>query len=330
MLKYLSNIITSTNPNLAVLQLLLFLAIVLLSFYLYRLSESPYSKKNNAKEGFQQEHPYVQKQNQEIYDKFYAEMYDGVNNRNKICQRELFQIVKMTEPSTLNSVFLDVGSGTGCVLDELTNSGYAAYGIDKSEAMVEYAEKTHPNIIIQGGDVLDPMNYENGTFTHVLCLNMTIYEIPNKSQFFSNCYYWMKPNSYLIIHLVNRDKFSTKKYLKNQGITTLYDNIMPESETNEHKNIRKTSESVVFEDCKYEEKYDFSSKDEKKTVVFTQIFTDNKSKNIRRNEQVLTIESIDEILDMAKRSGFIVHAKTAMDRINGDENQYLYVLERTM
>jgi len=327
MLKYLSNIITSTNPNLAVLQLLLFLAIVLLSIYLYRISESPYSKKSNGKEGFQQEYPYVQKQNQEIYDKFYAEMYDGVNNRDKICQRELFQIVKMTEPSAQNSVFLDVGSGTGCVLNELINAGYPAYGIDKSEAMIEYSEKVHPNISVQGGDVLDPMNYENGTFTHVLCLNMTIYELNDKSKFFNNCYYWMKPNAYLIVHLVNRDKLSTKKYLKNKGITTLYDSIMPESENN---NTRKTNETVVFEDCKYEENYDFSSKDKKEKVIFTQIFTDNKSKNIRRNEQSLMIESIDEILDMAKRSGFIVHAKTAMDRINGDENQYLYVLERTM
>jgi len=35
-------------------------------------------------------------------------------------------------------------------------------------------------------------------------------------------------------------------------------------------------------------------------------------------------------LDIAKRAGFIVHAKSNMKIMNGDENQYLYILERTM
>jgi hypothetical protein len=42
------------------------------------------------------------------------------------------------------------------------------------------------------------------------------------------------------------------------------------------------------------------------------------------------MESIDEILGMAKRAGFIVHAKTSTKGMNGDDNQYLYVLERIM
>jgi beta-lactamase class D len=54
------------------------------------------------------------------------------------------------------------------------------------------------------------------------------------------------------------------------------------------------------------------------------------TKNIRKNEQTLQMESIDEILDMAKHAGFIVHGKTGMHGINGDDNQFLYILERTM
>jgi hypothetical protein len=42
------------------------------------------------------------------------------------------------------------------------------------------------------------------------------------------------------------------------------------------------------------------------------------------------METIDEVLDVAKKCGFIVHAKTSMKGCNGDANQYLYVLERTM
>jgi 2-polyprenyl-3-methyl-5-hydroxy-6-metoxy-1,4-benzoquinol methylase len=325
MLKYLTNIVTSNNPNLFFLQLLLILAIVFLSLYLYRISESPYSKKNKALEGFTQEQPYVLKQNQNIYDDFYAEMYDGVHDRNKICQRELFQIVKMSEATTANSVFLEVGSATGTVLNHLSNAGYTAYGIDKSDAMVTYTETMHPELNVKKADVLDPMTYENGLFTHVLCLNFMVYEFENKRQFFSNCYYWMKSNAYLIVHLVNPSKFSTKKYLKFKGLTsTLFDNLLPES-SEEPRVIELNTE---FADCKYNEKYDFSKTT--KIVTFTQIFTDNITKNIRQNEQTLHMESIDEILDVAKKCGFIVHAKTSMKGCNGDDNQYLYVLERAM
>jgi len=323
MFNYLSKIITSDNPNLFLLKLLSFLAIVLALIYLYRLSESPYSKKNKAQEGFHQDKLYVLKQNQEVYDDFFAEMYDGVNDRDKICQKELFQIIKMTETTIRNSVFLDIGSGTGCVVNELTKAGYDTYGIDKSSAMNNYAEAKYPDVNIKLADVLDPMTYETGVFTHILCLNFTIYEFKDKAQLFSNCYYWMKPNAYLIVHLANPSKFSAKKYLKSKGdLNTLFTSILPET----NDNSRKTSATVKFADCKYDESYSFSNTSS--SVSFKQVFTDSITKNIRENEQTLTMETIDEILDIAKRSGFIVHAKTEMKNINSDENQYLYVLER--
>jgi SAM-dependent methyltransferase len=325
MLKYIKNIITSNNPNLFFLQLLLVLAVIFLGLTLYRITESPYSKQNRAKEGFTQEQPYVLKQNQDIYDEFMAEMYDGVNNRTKICHRELYEIIKMTDPTVANSVFLEVGSATGTVLNELASAGYAAYGIDKSDAMVSFAETRYPSLAIKSANVLDPMCYENSLFTHVLCLNFMIYEFENKQQFFKNCYYWMKPNGYLIVHLVSPDKFSTRNYLKYKGfLTTLYDELMPESDNQP----RSTEMKADFEDCTYSESYEFIEKNQ--TVTFIQTFTDKVTKNIRQNEQTMKMESIDEILDIAKRSGFIVHAKTSMKGCNGDENQYLYVLERTL
>ena len=208
-------------------------------------------------------------------------------------------------------------------MNELTKAGYDTYGIDKSSAMNDYAEAKYPDVNIKLADVLDPMTYETGVFTHILCLNFTIYEFKDKAQLFSNCYYWMKPNAYLIVHLANPSKFSAKKYLKSKGdLNTLFTSILPET----NDNSRKTSTIVNFADCKYDESYSFSNTSS--SVSFKQVFTDSITKNIRENEQTLTMETIDEILDIAKRSGFIVHAKTEMKNINSDENQYLYVLER--
>jgi hypothetical protein len=39
---------------------------------------------------------------------------------------------------------------------------------------------------------------------------------------------------------------------------------------------------------------------------------------------------VQDILKIAGACGFIVHAKADMKECNGDENQYLYILERQM
>ena len=42
------------------------------------------------------------------------------------------------------------------------------------------------------------------------------------------------------------------------------------------------------------------------------------------------MEEIKEILAMAKKAGFIFHAKASMKKYNGDPHQYLYILEKPM
>jgi hypothetical protein len=42
------------------------------------------------------------------------------------------------------------------------------------------------------------------------------------------------------------------------------------------------------------------------------------------------MENIDDILKIASNSGFVIHAKTNMKSCNGDENQFIYVFERTL
>ena len=58
--------------------------------------------------------------------------------------------------------------------------------------------------------------------------------------------------------------------------------------------------------------------------------TDLTTKHIRQNESILYMEDLDTILDFAKKSGFIYHAKTNMEDINRDSNQYLYYFERPL
>lgn len=317
MFQYIYNILKSKNPNLFFMKLTIILGIILVLFILYRISEPPKPKL----EGFQQREPFVLKTNHEVYDDFYAELYDGVNDTDSRGDKELAQIIKATEPSSQNSVFLDVGSGTGYAVNQLREAGYSVYGIDKSQAMIDYAETLYPNAEYQCGDATDSMTFEKGTFTHILCTNFTIYEIEDKRTFFSNCYFWSVPNSYLIVHLADRNKFN---------ITKPNGTYKPKFFQPAPKIGRETETVVEFIDFTYAASYEIPKSAETPKIVFKETFTDKQTSNVRQNEKTLNMESIDDIIGMANAAGYIVHAKMNMAQYNGDENQYLYVFERTM
>lgn len=315
MIKYLYTILKSNNPRLFYHKMLLIIAIVMIVYYLHKFSDPP---KEARVEGFSQEAPFVLKMDLAIYDDFYAEVYDGITEREKTCQKELYEIVKMTELDTKNSTILDIGSGTGCTVNELSRAGYNAYGIDKSESMIQFSETKYPDAQFIRGDVADAMAFEKGLFTHILCTNFTIYEMPDKRLFFRNCYHWLKPNGYLVIHLADREKFSAKQF--NDGVMdlgALYRSIIPKSKE------RRVTATVEFSDYVYESVYEVKTE----AVVLKETFTDKETKHIRQNENMLRMSPIDDILKIAASSGFIIQGKTGC---TGDENQFLYVLERTM
>lgn len=293
------------------IELLVILGIILLGILLYKISTPPYEKENQ--EGFNQERGFVLKREQDIYDDLYVDMYDNLKDTAHRSESELIQILKMTEPTTKHSNFLDIGSGTGYIVNQLNAAGYRAYGLDKSKSMVKYCELKYPNIEIKQGDVFDSMIFERGTFTHILCTNFTIYEFKDKVSFFRNCQAWLMPHGYLVIHLVKPDKFN---------ITN------PNREPNDTKNKSKNREletESTFDDYSYKAYYDNS---DPSTMTFTETFVDKKTKHIRQNEQTLYMDSIENIEKMASSAGFIFHGKVNMKKCsNGDENQYLYILE---
>jgi len=294
---------------------LVLLLVVILSF-------KEYPNRKISEEGFTQNEPFVLKQNDAIYDNFYVEVYDGITETEKRGQTYLKKIIDMTQPTVNNSIFLDIGSGTGYVVNELRDAGFKAYGIDKSEAMVEYANKKYPEWVTKQGDVMDSMYFEKSTFTHVLCTYFTIYQIEDKTTFFKNCYFWMKPNGYLILHLVDREKFDT---------------IMPVGKPlllnspQKYADKRITDTIVEFDDFQYNSSYKFNTnKDKKTTVVLNETFTDKHSKNIRQNEQTLYMKDTKTILNIATSAGFIMHGKADLGNEIGDEHQFIYILERTL
>ena len=299
--------------NIPWIKTLLFLSVLLLLLHLNKkLDRTPYH------EGFTQNEKFVTKHQCDVYDDFYATIYDQLNDTKTRVDKEVNKIIEMTQPSKKHTAFLDVGSGTGYTMKFLQNKGYQVYGIEKSAAMVEFSQQKHPDLDVKCGDILEPMAYDRGTFTHVLCTYFTIYQFQDKVAFFRNCYYWLKPGGFLILHLVDRDRF---------------DPILPGGKPTAMSNPQRYSISRItdtmidFIDFKYRASYDFSSKN-KNQVVFTEKFTDDLTSNVRQNEQTLYMETVENILYTAQYCGFIPHGKSDLSSLNGDPHQYIYILER--
>lgn len=322
-LQEIGSLFISRNPNKYWLNILVILGIILCVVLWYKRQDiSPYN------EGFSQNSKFVLKHNSDIYDGFYLDIYDRLMQPEKRVDFEINKVVEMTQPNKKYSVFLDIGSGTGHLVNGLLDRGYNVYGVDKSEEMVKHSERAFPDAPVKCGDVKEPMLFEKGTFTHILCTGMTIYYFDNKIEFLKNCYHWLMPGGYLVLHVVEPRKF---------------DAIVPGGKPPNFKSPqlyapnRITDTIIDFVDFEYKAKYDFMDKhatyaNKKNTpnnrVIFQETFTDNLTQNIRQNEIILFMDTPEDILTMASFCGYIVRGSANMEVPTGDKYQYLYVLER--
>jgi SAM-dependent methyltransferase len=313
MFETIYTILKSKNSGTFTLKVLILLFIL----YILYLILVKFKRPDREPEGFTQTEPFVLKRNDKIYDDFYSHVYDDIHIPKHRVGFELMHIINMTEPSSQNSVFLDIGSGTGNVVNELKEAGYNAYGIDKSEDMVTKSEEKYPKCNFKCADVKEPMTFEKSTFSHIICTYFTIYHFEDKRTFFENSYFWLRPNGYLILHLVDKQKYDTLAPVAKISL-----------EKNPHKfaSSRITDSIVEFPDFEYKCIYKFENNSNR--VNKTEVFKDNKTSNIRQNEETLHMENPEEILSIASNVGFIIKGKFDMKECNDDENQFIYILEK--
>jgi SAM-dependent methyltransferase len=267
-------------------------------------------------ENFITETKFIYKTNEEIYDDFYTSIYDSLVFNSVKTYYEIGEIINSTSP-TEESIILDVGSGTGHHVDLLNKKGYKTIGVDNSMAMVEKAKQNYPNSTFVFGDVTNSSAFIPESFTHILCLYFTIYYFRDKSLFFRNCYTWLKPGGYLVVHIVNRDMF---------------DPILPPSNPllllspQRYAEERITKSSVTFNNFKYDANFDFSNSDN--TASFVERFKDvHSDKTFRKQEHVLYMDSEEDIKTIAKSIGFIILGKIDLLRVSY-EYQYLYIFQK--
>jgi SAM-dependent methyltransferase len=267
---------------------------------------------DKKREGFEQKDQFLIKSGPEIYDDFYADIYDYLVFNNLKNDYEVGEIINIASPSS-NSKILDIGCGTGHHVSSLGSKGLDILGIDISPSMIKTAKKNYPDYNFKVADALNGNEFERDSFTHILCMYFTIYYFNDKTQFFNNCFNWLMPGGYLIVHLVDRAHFDP---ILPPGNPLMY--VSPQRYAKE----RITSTKVKFTDFSYSA--DFKLDESNDQAKFIEKFKNDSDGKVRKNELTLYMPDIQQITDTAQASGFTIEAKIDLLQCQY-EYQYLYV-----
>ena len=325
---------TPTFPEILLLVLIIcFIVVVFNKFY----------KRFTNKEGFVERSGdgFVRKTDEDVFDRFYANMYDDLFYDEDKNNYEIKQILGSDTPQRRRKI-LDIGCSTGhhvYLLDHYTRDGdrepsssviaqlpsssviaqlpsSSVIGIDNSPAMIQKAQKNYPNLHFKLCDALNSMAFPAETFTHITCLYFTIYYMKDKKQFFENCYNWLEPGGVLVLHLVDMHKF---------------DPILPIADR------KSTTESIVhFETLDYKSIFTIDPSidatsvilDKPNAVIRETIKIKEPVKSVRINEHNMYMSSQNSILGLAKDVGFTLQSVEEMKDVRYDHN-FLYVLQKT-
>jgi hypothetical protein len=140
-------------------------------------------------------------------------------------------------------------------------------------------------------------------------------------QFFRNCYFWTIAGGYLFVHLVDPLRFSPV--------------------VASDRNQRITRSEIDFLDFVYKSTFTADASAGASAgadaspscgcATRRESFIDAKTQHVRENEIMLYMYSVDSVVSLALRSGFIVKAKwNLLDSPYSDAHQFIYMFERTL
>ena len=243
---------------------------------------------------------------------FYAQIYDYLVFSNVKDDYEISEIMSKTNPSNVSKV-LDIGCGTGHHVGTLCEKGIDVIGIDISPSMISRSKTTYPNCNFKVADATNGDAFTSKSFTHILSLYFTIYYIENKQQFIQNCYNWLMPGGYFILHLVDRDMFDP--ILPSGNPLTL---VSPQK----YAKKRITSSTVKFTEFAYNA--EFKLDEQNNIAQFVEKFKNDNDGKVRKNEHTMYMPESQEIVDEAIHIGFTLEGKVDLLQCQY-EYQYLYI-----
>ena len=295
--------------------LMLFLAIVIIIVWAVNYFYNINTIKTNQ-EGFTQESNFILKQNDEVFeDPFYVGIYDDLFYKKMFNTYEVGVIINEIHP-TSKDVIIEIGSKTGNYVSAMKSNGYNIVGLDKSKTMIEHASKKHPDCKFIHGDPLEFMNFSSEYATAILLLDFSIYYISDRRTLFYNCYHWLKPGGYLVLHLVNRHMFDPVAPAAKPFTIVSSQSVAP---------ARITTSDVVFNNFNYKSKFEIEGNSETNdTAKIIETMRDKQGK-VRKNVRSMKMTGQKIIIGEAKDAGFMMLSQYDLLK-NQREYQYIYIL----
>jgi len=255
--------------------------------------------------------------NSTLYDKFYSKIYDQIVNGDvRVKSEVIFTLgwMKKIQPDVKSLEILDVGCGTGGHVAEFKVEGVgSAIGIDRSAAMIEQAQKLHPDSKYMVGDVETTTLFSAGQFNLATLYYFTIYYLPNKDKILKNLFTWMKPGSGLVVHVVNRDKFDP--ILESASPFLAFS-------VQKYTKERNTKSTVAFD--KFDYTAEFSNQEHHAEFVETFKFKNGRR---RKNTHSLHMPTMERMTEEIEAAGFIFKEFIDLTPV-GYEYQFLFCFVR--
>lgn len=263
-----------------------------------------------------QSEPFVERRGVSLFDSFYADFYDDIvydQGKNRFELENIDKLTGLHRGDRRKKRILDVGSGTGHHVALYRKNGFEAIGLDASTSMNARARSNYPSIDVRTGSGLDSDLFPKRSFTHIQALYFTIYYIEDKARFVQNCFNWLRPGGYFIVHLVDRDEFDPIVNMSNP-----LSMVSPQRYAKE----RITDSVIQFKGISYKAR--FALEPEEDYAEFQEVFRDDKTGKVRKNIHPFHMPPHKEIERLILNQGFTLKAKVDMVKCQ-NEYQYMYI-----
>ena len=292
--------------------ILLFLILTGILHYIWLIYKDKYEiiKTSNYSEGFTGASSDAEVsrttwfENEELFDEFYASVYDNLTQLSGRYPQELALILHQWKKtaSTDEMDVLDVGCGTGIASVLLAKMGvHSVVGLDKSEAMLRRArnvvlpamalsQEKKDSVTFLQGDMNQQATFAAGQFSNAVVLFFVIYYSVDKAGLFQNLFYWIRPGGSLAIEVVNKYKFDPMLEAASPFVGVSLQKYTKE---------RITKSKVEFDRFSYEAEFDLQDPAAEFRETFR--FAD---KSVRRQRHTLNMTDIKDIVHLAQTAGW--------------------------
>jgi ubiquinone/menaquinone biosynthesis C-methylase UbiE len=261
---------------------------------------------------------------EEIYDDFYASVYNKIFQHDKLLQAEaalvLHDWTKTTKPEDMTILDLCCGTGVATCYFAKENVG-KIIAVDRSASMIRYAKKDIvPKTTLtdkqlgaiewKEDNAYGPGIIQPASITHACMFYFTPYHFRDIDAIIRNLALWVKPGGQLAIEVVNKYKFEPIPDVANPWVA-----VSPQK----YSKDRITKAKASFDKFEYESEFELI--DPKAEFKETFRFKDG---SVRNQKHILWMPSITLLIEKASHAGWRYLRYDNLDMIGFQYGYMLY------